>query len=138
MKSFKTVFPTLLILFTGSACTADPIMDEGEWEMAMQMEMSGMPEGMPPMPAMTFRQCLTNDMMVPSQQHSNQDCEKMEQDVSGNTVTWNMRCTTNGVVSEMNGSSTYDGDTMKGTMYMTSQGMKMTSHVTGRRLGPCK
>lgn len=102
------------------------------------MTMSGMPEGMPDMPAMTFRQCISKAMMVPSQERHNQDCEKLQQDVSGDTVTWSMRCTTNGVTSEMNGSSTYTGNTMKGTMHMTSQGMKMTSHVTGKRLGPCK
>jgi hypothetical protein len=138
MKNSSKLFSILLILFTGSACTASPILEDGEWEMTSQMEMSGMPAGMPSMPAMTHRQCITKDMMVPSQEHQNKDCEKMTQDVSGNTVTWSMRCTTNGQTSEMNGTSTYDGDTMKGTMQMTTQDMKMTSHVTGKRLGPCK
>jgi len=134
----KITITTLLVLFAGSACTASPILEDGEWEMTTQMEMSGMPEGMPQLPAMVHRQCLSNDMMVPTQERRNQDCEKMEQKVSGNTVTWSMRCTTNGVVSEMNGESTYSGDTMKGTMHMTSQGMEMTSHVTGKRIGSCK
>ena len=138
MKNFKTTIPALLILFGTTACTASPILEDGEWEMTTQMEMSGIPGGMPPMPPMTHRQCLSNDMMVPTQERQNQDCEKMKQDISGNTVTWSMRCTTNGVVSKMNGSSTYSGDTMKGTMHMTTQGMEMTSHVTGKRLGPCK
>ena len=131
--------PALLILFSVTACSSDQIIDEGEWEMTTQMEMSGMPAGMPNMPPMTHRQCLTNDMMVPAQQNQqNNDCEMVEQSVSGNTVSWNMRCNSNGMVSEMSGSSTYTGDTMKGTMHMITRGMEVTSQLTGKRLGPCK
>ena len=135
MKNFKTLIPTLLILFAVTACSSGPSMEDGLWEMTSTMEMEGMPNGMPPM---TYRLCLTKDNMVPTQQRRNQDCEKIEQDISGDTVTWRMRCTTNGAVSDMNGSSTYSGDTMKGTMQMTSGSMQMTSRITGKRLGPCK
>ena len=139
MNTFNKLIPALLILFTSSACSADQILEEDEWEITTQMEMSGMPEGVPALPAMLHRQCLTNDMMVPTQggQHK-RNCEKMEQSMSGNTVTWSMRCAANGVTSEMNGTTTYSGDTMQGTMHMVSQAMEMTSQVTGKRLGPCK
>ena len=141
MKNFLLITSLLLLanllLLAGPAFSSDMQLEDGEWEMTTKMTMEGMPAGMS-MPPMTFRQCISKEKMVPSQERHNQDCEKLEQDVSGSTVTWSMRCTTNGVVSEMNGSSTYTGNTMKGTMHMTSQGMKMTSHVTGKRLGPCK
>ena len=137
MNTFNRFIAALLILFTSSACTADPILEEGEWEMTTQMEMSGMPEGMPTMPPMTHRQCLTREMMLPAQA-TDQNCEKIEQSVSGNTVTWSMVCTANGITSEMNGTTTYTGDTMNGTMHILTQGMEMSSQVTGKRLGPCK
>jgi len=142
VKIFNRVIPLLLVLFAAVACSDGPILEDGEWEMTTQMEIPGMTKdlggeeyGLPPM---THRQCLSSDMMVPTQERRNKDCENMKQDVSGNTVTWSMRCTTNGVVSEMSGESIYSGDRMKGTMQMTTQGMKMTSHLTGKRIGPCK
>ncbi|GAV20522.1 hypothetical protein MMIC_P1490 [Mariprofundus micogutta] len=141
MQRHHITLLALLILCTGTSCSSDAparILEEGEWEMTTQMEMSGMPAGMPAMPPMTHRQCLSNDMMVPAQTDKHQNCEKIEQLVSGNTVTWSMRCTANGMISEMSGTTTYSGDTMEGSMHMNSQGMTMESHITGKRLGPCK
>lgn len=137
MKKFKTTIPVLLVLTAVAACSSGPNMEDGMWEMTTTMEMEGMPAGMPQLPPMTHRQCLTSDKMIPTQQKRNQDCEVLEQDISGDTVTWKMRCTTGGMVSEMSGSSTYSGDSMEGSSVMTTKGMKMTSHVTGKRLGPC-
>jgi len=144
MNIFNRLIPALLILFANTACSPDPILEEGileegEWEMTTMMEMSGMPAGMPGIPPMTHRQCLTSDMMVPAQgNQQNRDCEKIEQTVSGNTVRWSMSCMANGITSEMKGTTTYTGNTMKGTMHMISQGMSMTSRISGKRLGPCK
>lgn len=142
MKNYRTLLPILLVLFAGSACTASPILEDGEWEMTTQMEIPGMAKDLAGqahgLPLMTHRQCLSSKMMVPTQERRNRDCENRKQDVSGNTVTWSMRCTSNGVVSDMNGTSTYNGDTMNGTIHMTTKGLEMTSHVTGKRIGPCK
>jgi len=142
MKIFNSVIPLLLVLFSAAACSDGPILNDGEWEMTTQMEIPGMAKelggqehGLPPM---IHHQCLSSDMMVPTQERRNKDCENMKQDISGNTVTWSMRCTTNGVASEMSGESVYSGNTMKGTMQMSTQGTKMISHVTGKRIGPCK
>lgn len=137
MKDFRTITLALLTVVAVAACSSGPNMEDGIWEMTTTMEMEGMPAGMPKLPPMTFRQCLSSDKMIPTQQRQNQDCEVLEQDISGNTVTWQMRCTTNGTVSEMSGSSTYSGDTMEGSSQVSTKGMKMSSHVTGRRLGDC-
>lgn len=138
MKNTRTAILSLLTLFAVTACSSGPNMEDGLWEMTSTMEMEGMPQGMPGgMPPMTYRECLTKESMVPTQKKRNQDCKILQQESSGDTVTWRMRCTTGGVVSEMNGSSTYSGSAMQGTMQMTSGGMKMTSRVTGKRLGPC-
>lgn len=141
MKHFLLITSLLLanLLLIPQASASELQLEEGLWEMTTQMKMEGMPEGMPGgMPPMTHRQCIDKEQMVPTQENRNQDCEKIKQSISGNTVTWSMRCTTHGQVSEMDGETTYTGTTMKGTMHMTTQGMKMTSHVTGKRLGPCK
>jgi len=138
MKNIKPLIPALLILFAVTACSSEPSMEDGIWEMTSTMEMEGMKGMSGNMPPMTYRECLTSKNMVPTQKRRNQDCEILEQDISGDTVTWKMRCTTNGMVSQMSGSSTYNGDTMKGNMQMTSGAMKMSSHITGKRLGPCK
>ena len=139
MSGSYKLFLILPVICLANACSAAQVLEEGEWEMTTQTEMSGMPEGMPALPAAVHRQCLTNDMMVPAQANQgDQGCETIEQSVSGNTVTWRMRCTSNGITSEMNGSNTYSGDTMTGTMHMVSQGITMISHTTGKRIGPCK
>ena len=136
------VLLTLLItsLISASAiCSAEKILNEGEWDMTTRMEMKGMPAGMPSLPDMHHSQCITNEMMVPRQKsQSDESCKMIDQSVSGHTVTWHMRCTNDGITSEMNGTYTYRGDTMKGTMIMNSQGMKIVSHITGKRIGPCK
>jgi len=118
--------------------SSDMQIEEGEWEMTAQMQVEGAPEKMPAMPPMTSRQCISKDMMIPTQQHRNQDCKEIKQSISGDTATWSMRCTTHGVVSKMYGTSTYNGKTMEGTMQVISQGMKITSQVTGKRVGSCK
>jgi len=138
MKYFKTTILALLALVAVSACSSEPSMQDGLWEMTSTMEMEGMPAGMPQMPPMTYRQCLNKERMIPTQQDRNRDCEIIDQDVSGDTVTWKMRCTSGGMVSETSGSSTYSGNTMQGSMQVTSKGMKMSSHVTGKRIGDCE
>jgi len=137
MKHFKTTILAVMTLFAIAACSSGSDMEDGMWEMTSTMEMEGAPAGMPKMPPMTYRQCLTKDKMIPSQQNKEKNCEILEQDVSGDTVTWKMRCSAGGLVSEMSGSSTYSGDTMEGNSQVTMQGMKMTSHVTGKRIGDC-
>ena len=139
MNYFNRVIPALLILFTSSVCFAEQILHEGEWEMTTKIDMSSMPEGMPSLPDMQHSQCITNDMMVPRQKsHDSESCKMIDQSVSGHTVTWHIRCTNDGITSDMNGTYTYTGETMKGTTIMNTQGMKMVSHITGKRLGPCK
>jgi hypothetical protein len=136
MFKFIHFISAALILFATSACSSESVMEEGMWEMTSKMEISGM-AGMPQMPPVTYRQCLTNENMAPAQQQPNQNCEMVQQNISGDTVNWKMRCTNSGVTSEMEGTTTYTGDSMEGTMTMNSQGMKMVSHVTGKRVGDC-
>jgi len=133
VNNYHNYFPVLLLLIC-SACSQDQVQKpiaEGEWEVTTRIEIAGMS-----IPPVKHRQCLTGEMMIPAQQ-ANQDCEIIQQSVSGNTVSWKMRCSTHGMATGIDGSSTYTGDTMQGSMHMNAKHMKMVSHLTGRRLGPC-
>ncbi|OQY06108.1 MAG: hypothetical protein B6I22_06280 [Desulfobacteraceae bacterium 4572_123] len=59
---------------------------------------------------------------------------------SGNTVTWIMKCTGKGGEVMGTGEITYSGNSSKGTMtiLMPQANMKMTSNLSGKRIGKCK
>ncbi|MEE9615316.1 MAG: DUF3617 family protein [Thermodesulfobacteriota bacterium] len=109
-------------------------MQDGKWEMTYETEMPGMPE----MPPQTFTRCLTSGDAVPTDAPGDQ-CEITDQDVSGDTVSWEGRCDSAGVIVEFSGRVTYSGDTMKGETrtVIKAQGMEMTGRMKGRRVGEC-
>ncbi len=135
----STIGLLAVFLFPVNQAVADPPFQEGEWEVTTSMEIPGMPFTPPPM---TFQQCLTSEESVPQKKDPSQDCKMLEQKASGDTVDWKMRCKTSGGTTDAKGKVTYTGESMKGTTHITSkQGgeqMNMTSHMQGRRLGPCK
>lgn len=127
----------LAVLCAAPVCAhaAGPGMTPGLWEITSQVEMPGMPMVPPPM---THTQCMTEDDAVPEPgQEEEGDCEILEQSVSGNTVTWKTRCQTDQGEVVSTGKITYDGDSFKGEVLTTMPGMKMTSKMSGRRVGPC-
>ncbi|MFP3928787.1 MAG: DUF3617 domain-containing protein, partial [Desulfobacteraceae bacterium] len=69
-----------------------------------------------------------------------QDCEVRDVEVSGDTVTWTMRCRSDQGDVESAGRITYHGESFEGTMTTTISGSGMTikSTMTGRRVGECK
>jgi hypothetical protein len=119
---------------------AGPDMREGEWEITTQTEMPGMPFSMPPV---TVTQCLTKENLVPSGQEPGQEkCEVLDVKVSGNTVSWCMRCRDEGSTMEGRGEITYHGDTFEGVTHIDVEspsegGMQMTNKMKGRRIGDC-
>lgn len=133
--SIKSLIAIIMALgFLPAIAIAGPDFEEGEWEITTTMKMEGMPFAPPPV---TFRQCMTRDERVPQREDPSQSCEMLEQDVSGDTVSWTMRCDG----SESTGEVTYSGDSLEGSMHMTTQNgggeMAMTSHMQGHRIGPC-
>jgi hypothetical protein len=111
------------------------------------MEMPGMPGKMPPF---TMEQCITKEQAndpqraVPQQPQRGgppSDCKTEDYKVSGNTVTWSMRCTTPQPMTAT-GEITYSENAYTGTMKMNAgerggQPMVMTMKMTGKRLGDC-
>lgn len=122
------------VILAGSSCLAEskPNLQEGLWEVTSEMEMMGMA-----MPAMKHNQCITRENAVPDSAQQNQECKLIKTAVNGDTVSWNMVCESSEGKSSLAGEITYHGDTFKGTLKIDKQGMEMTQHMSGRRIGEC-
>ena len=130
----KMLFISVFILTIVSVTFATPNIKEGKWEMTTKMEMKGMPMEMP---AVKHTQCLTKQDFVPQEPAADQKCEPVKSKVSGDTVTWTIKCNGEGGPMTGNGKITYSGDSFKGTVNMKQGGMDMTSHISGKYIGKC-
>jgi len=137
----RTAFFLLLVsLVLNSPASAEPDMQEGNWEMTIKTDMPGMPMAMP---ATKHTVCITQKDLVPQKPEQNQDCKMINQKISGNTVTWTMKCKMDKTVIESDGRITYKKDKFDGIINMTmndpdSGKMKMTQNMSGKRIGDCK
>ena len=115
---------------------AEPDIRYGEWEFTTTFQIPMMPAPM----TTTNRQCLTKETMQP-EPPPDQRCSKQEIKVEGNTVRWEMECTTEGGTSRGVGEMVYAGDTAEGEMRFTvdvnGQPMTMEYDMKGRRIGDC-
>jgi hypothetical protein len=138
----RAVSVSAALLALSIAAFAQGPRRDGNWEVKMEMEMAGMPPGMPPF---TSTQCITpeeaNDpnKLTPQGRgrgRGNQDCKATDQKVEGNKVTWSMKCE-----GEMpmtgTGEFVYAGDTYTGTIKMDTGRGAMTMKYSGKRLGDC-
>jgi len=128
--------PLVLVLAPLSA-TAD--MEPGSWQLTVQAGVTGAP----PMPAQTRTQCLKPGDGDPGQifgPSSDPNCKFSNKNDTGSEFTFSVSC--NGPVT-VNGSGRvqYARDTMTADMELhgeaSGQRFSTTSHVTGRRVGPC-
>ena len=121
----------VLILSAGSVAASD----KAEWEISTSMEMPGMPFAIPPT---VTRQCI-EDQAVPYQKKSDDEkCEVVSKKIIGNTMTWKVVCNDDEGRTEMNGVSTYTGDTMDSQVKMSGGDGEFSMHMTGKKLGPCQ
>lgn len=136
-KSFLLTALMTLLFISPAYSGSGPDFQEGQWEITTSVEMPGMPVSMPPQ---KHTQCITRKDMVPQNSDSSQDCDITEQNISGNTVTWKMKCKSSAGTTTGSGQITYGKDTFSGTFtsVIPQANMKMTSKMSGRRLGPCK
>ncbi|UCE90213.1 MAG: DUF3617 domain-containing protein [Pseudomonadota bacterium] len=133
---------TLAFLLASVSLQADaaPDVRPGMWETTVKTEMPGMPGAMPPM---THRYCLRKEDLVPKTNQPGQECKMVENKLTGNTMTWRVRCESRGTVSNGTGNITYSGNTYKGTIEIEmseggGQPVKMIQHLEGKRVGDCK
>jgi len=130
---------TILVTATSVSFAGSELkMQEGMWEITTKMEIPEMPMDMPPM---KHTQCLMKKDVVPQSSQAGQECKISQTKITGNTVTWTMQCSGGpGGDTKGNGTITYNGNSMNGTIKLTNtqSNMKMTSHLTGHRIGDCK
>jgi hypothetical protein len=115
---------------------------DGEWEVKVEMNMPGMPAGMPPN---TIKQCITpaeasdpqKAMPPQGRGRGNSNCKISDYKSEGNTVSWSMACEGAQPMTGK-GQFVYAQDAYTGTMTMDMQGRgTMTMKYTGKRLGDC-
>lgn len=134
----KKLFFGSIILLTAisiSFAASGPNMKEGLWEITTKTKIPGME-----MPPMKHTQCITKNDLVPQSSQPGQECKITETKVIGNTVTWTMQCKTQGEEMKGTGKITYSGDSFEGTIIisMPQANMKITTHISGKRIGDCK
>jgi len=138
MKFGKLVWITVAVGLSVSALAQAPRRD-GRWEVKTEMEMPGMPMKMP---AMTTTQCITKEQAedpqrsVPQGRGAPNNCKVSDYKVTGNKVTWSMKCEGPEAMSGT-GEITYGENTYDGVMKMEREGQTMTMKYTGKRLGDC-
>ena len=138
LKELCIVLTIIVTVTSVSFAGSELNMQEGKWEITTKMEIPSMPMDMPPM---KHTQCLLKKDIVPQSSQAGQECTISQIKVTGSTVTWVMQCSGGpGGDTKGNGTITYNGSSMKGTIKMkdAQSNMEMTSHLTGRRIGECK
>jgi len=133
-KTFLTII-LMIIVASFAHGGSGPDMQEGLWEITVDLEMPGMPMKMPPN---TYTQCIRKDEAIPRNDQPNQECVQKDVSVKGNTVSWTVECTSPGGNMTGQGVITYHKDKMDGRMTMQGQGMNMITHFKGKRIGECK
>jgi hypothetical protein len=123
---------------------AAPYMKDGLWEMAVKVEMPGMPGNMP---TNTVQRCMSaKDFQdprktTPDTSGGSTQCGVSNYRVQGNTATWEMACKGKEQMKGT-GTMTFEGERYTGvnrmTMSQDGQSTKMTMNYAGRYLGPCK
>jgi len=129
------LFAVILLCVGGTANSAGVDMKEGNWEIRSEtsMKMEGM--SMPPMVS-SSTYCLTREDPVPKSD-KNKECKVVSHKVTGNKVSWRVKCKK----GEGEGEITYRGTSyngfMKTKMVEDGETMTMNMKMAGRYLGPC-
>ncbi len=131
------MFMLLCAAALSNVAFAAPNMHPGRWEITSTIDMPGMAFTMP---ASTHTQCITAKDLIPQAQQENDKCKILENQISGDTVTWKVRCESDGGTMVSEGRIVYDGDSFAGTVATTGSQMPsgMTQKMTGKRLGECQ
>ena len=134
---------TALVALSIAAFAQGPRRD-GQWEVKMEMDMPGMPAGMP---AFTSTQCITPEeakdpeKSVPQmgrggRGRGNPNCKVSEYKMDGNKATWSMKCEGDQPMTGT-GEFVYAADTYTGSIKMETGRGAMTMKYSGKRLGDC-
>ncbi len=130
----RTTLLATICSIAGVANAADVNMNPGLWEWTAIMNIPNVPMQIPPR---VNRKCLTQDDLIPAARKPGQECDIKDLNTSSNRVTWAMTCKTPQGPVATTGEMNYQGDTADGEVKINTQGMLMTSKMSGKRLGPC-
>lgn len=119
----------------GAASAEDVNMNPGLWEWTAEINMPGSNMKIPPA---VNRKCLTKKDLVPATKQPGQECDIKDLKTSSEQVSWTMTCKTPEGEVASTGKMFYQGDTAHGEVEVNTQGMLMTSKMSGKRLGDCK
>ncbi len=148
IESVALAFVFAVVAFLPPAAGSAPHFSEGMWEMKGDVKFQGAMhvEGrtIPLKPThLHYSKCLTKQDMVPQKQEKNDKCTTNVK-VSGNTVTWVMKCTEpNRTLIDSSGMAVFSRTSFdaKGKSVMTDpQGRKVRAALTlkGHWTGPCR
>jgi len=135
----KILLIAMLCLLPVASASAGSGFQAGEWEITSTTKMPGMPVSAPPI---TFRQCMQEEDSMAQQSSENSGCRMLEQQKTGDTLSWKVRCDSEQGRADISGRLTWSGDSMQGITTMTTdqggQQMSITTRMQGNRLGPCQ
>lgn len=130
MKESMSGMVLLAALFSNFALAAG---SDELWEMTIKMDMPGMP-----MPAMTQTVCQPKGAAYkPGNVSHQKHCETTDLKVSGDTTSWKMHCSGRDAM-DGSGEVIRSGNTLQGSMKMSSKDMQMTQVISGKRVGTCQ
>ena len=136
MRFRSAVLLTLGLSWTVMAQGSSP-MREGNWEVAMKVNLPGI-EGAPPM---TQTQCVTAAMLkdpasaMPSGPGA--DCKITDYKLANNTATYKLTCTQPFPINGT-GEMKYSGsDAYTGTLTVDMGGQNLVMNIDAKRLGDC-
>lgn len=134
MKKLIGVLLSVAVLLPAGAGAVEN-MREGLWEITSLSEMPGMPMKVP---ATTIRHCYTKEDVKDQKKviAREKNCTLTDYKVSGNKVTWAMKCTGQNAGS-FKGETIFSSDAYSSIMKMKTQGYAMTMRVKGKRVGAC-
>ncbi|MBV8202436.1 MAG: DUF3617 family protein [Acidobacteria bacterium] len=152
-RTLKTLLCATAILGAAAASSraagaADhPNLQPGNWETTVNMEMSGMPAGMPARPPMTFTHCIKPDEIKDNQSlaekmqsNGKSKCKVSDIKFDNDKLSYSFACESgaSGSTELVFGGTTYEGTTKMSVPGHHGNGpMTMTQHFKSKRLGDC-
>ena len=128
-----------VLFLAGSVDAAGMKIKTGEWEFQSQTSMPGQSGPR----EHVNKQCLKEETITPQtlMKDMKQDCQLLDANSSGNSMSWKVSCANNGGEMTGEGNVTGSGETLKGGMKMTmifnGQTMNMAVSWDGKYIGPC-
>jgi len=119
------------MLYGGSA------IREGKWSITAQMEAPGMPMVIPPV---TKVECIKGEKWLPrvGPVENCTTCRVIEREMEGNVFRWKEECDSAEGKLYAEGKILFESDQLRGDILITQGEMRMTIHLTGKRIGDCQ